>query len=854
MAGILYTYGSTIEGTVAYFQSFDTIQVSPDDAVSGVTLTLSDGGTLDLSTQLGSRGARITPALGPSSPALTLTTGDGNDVLEGTDSVDTLSGAGGSDFIVGGLGADILDGGAGSDTLGYLASGDAVIVDLSTGTASGGDAEGDVVTGFENIYGSEFDDQLTGNSEANQLAGGPGGQDVIEGLGGADALYGAVVGGVSLGVASYAHSASGVAIDLANGLASGGDAEGDTLFDISGLLGSAWSDTLTGSGADEAFEGSEGGDTIAGGGGTDTASYVGSVDGVTVNLATGAASGGDAEGDTLSSIENLVGSGQADVLSGNSAANAIRGGEGDDLLNGDGGGDRLDGEGGSDTVTYATSLAAVQIDLMAGTAAGGRAAGDTLISIENLVGTSLDDTLAGDSGANTLDGDAGNDSFVGNGGGDIYIGGAGYDTVIYASAAGPVYVNLDLEAAIVVEGDDTFSIDSLSSIERVTGSMFDDILIGDSAANTLNGGDGDDTFIGQGGTDKFNGGSGFDLVDYATSSVAVQINLAAGTASGGEAQGNVLIGIEGLSGSELGDVLTGDGNDNDLYGEGGDDVLSGGGGDDYLSGGLGADTLIGGVGFDDVCYCDSTEGVTVNLATGLGFGGSAEGDTLSGIEGVYGSDQSDTLIGDNNANKLVGGFGDDLLNGDGGADLMIGGGFGSTTVTYATSLAAVTVNLEAGIGQGGRAEGDELRGISNLIGTQLNDNLIGDGLANSLDGGLGNDRLTGGAGTDTFVFDTAYGKTNIDRIYDFSVADDTIQLATSIYTALQAGATPDSLAASSFRYQTAPSTSAGLGEIIYNRTSGGLSYDADGAGSGASQQIAQLSAGLNLTASSFRLA
>ena len=132
--------------------------------------------------------------------------------------------------------------------------------------------------------------------------------------------------------------------------------------------------------------------------------------------------------------------------------------------------------------------------------------------------------------------------------------------------------------------------------------------------------------------------------------------------------------------------------------------------------------------------------------------------------------------------------------------------------------------------------------------------LIGSAVANKLDGGLGKDTLTGGGGADIFQFTTAPGSGNVDTITDMTVGSDLISLATSIYSALQAGPAPGSLAASSFRYSTQASTSGGLGEIIYNATTGSLSYDADGSGAGAAKQFAQVSSSLALSASSFRLA
>jgi len=186
-----------------------------------------------------------------------------------------------------------------------------------------------------------------------------------------------------------------------------------------------------------------------GGGGNDTANYAGSAAGVTVSLAGGTASGGDAAGDSLSDIENIIGSGQADRLTGDAGNNTLSGGGGDDLLlggdgldellgglgddtlNGGAGADVLNGGDGIDTADYSATSNAVTINLSNGTGLGGEAQGDTLISIERVVGSSGDDMLRGDQSGNIFVGGSGNDLFRGAAGVDSYTGGAGNDTYTF---------------------------------------------------------------------------------------------------------------------------------------------------------------------------------------------------------------------------------------------------------------------------------------------------------------------------------------------------------------------------------------------------------------------------------------
>ena len=165
--------------------------------------------------------------------------GDADDILSGGTGDDELYGRGGNDWLHGGRDADKLDGGAGSDTASYSGSSEPVNVNLATGSASGGHAQGDTIVSIENLAGSDHADTLTGNAGDNVLEGG-GGADTITGGGGND-------------TASYAGSRAAVTVNLATGSNSGGDAQGDTLTGIKNLIGSAHADTLTGDAGDNVY-------------------------------------------------------------------------------------------------------------------------------------------------------------------------------------------------------------------------------------------------------------------------------------------------------------------------------------------------------------------------------------------------------------------------------------------------------------------------------------------------------------------------------------------------------------------------------------------------------------------------
>jgi Ca2+-binding RTX toxin-like protein len=247
-----------------------------------------------------------------------------------------------------------------------------------------------------------------------------------------------------------------------------------------------------------------------------------------------------------------------------------------------------------------------------------------------------------------------------------------------------------------------------------------------------------------------------------------------------------------------------------IYGFGGNDSIFGLGGSDLIKGGGGADAINGGSGTDTASYEDSAEGVTVSLISGEGTGGTAEGDTLTNIENLTGSDHEDFLIGNDGNNVLTGLDDDDILKGGGGADTLHGdsgsdtlkggggadtlnGGAGIDTANYAESSAGVTVLLITDDASGGDAEGDELNNIENLTGSAEDDILWGNDGINVLTGNDGNDNLKGWGGADTIYggdhndelwgmdgndtlrgqngHDTLYGGAGLDHLYGGSGAD-----------------------------------------------------------------------------------
>jgi Ca2+-binding RTX toxin-like protein len=219
----------------------------------------------------------------------------GNDTISGNNGDDFLHGGDGDDTIDGGSHDDVMSGGAGTDTADYSGFGAGATVNLETGTATDGGGGTDTLSGFENVLGTNADDTITGNEADNVLTGNAGN----------DALHGQ---------------------------------DGDDT-----LIGGAGNDTLTGGAGDDLLQGGSGDDILTGGAGIDTVTYDGAANGVTANLATGTATDGSGNTDTLTSIENLIGSANNDTFTGNGSINELTGGDGSDRF--------IMGEGGTmDTV------------------------------------------------------------------------------------------------------------------------------------------------------------------------------------------------------------------------------------------------------------------------------------------------------------------------------------------------------------------------------------------------------------------------------------------------------------------------------------------------------------------------
>jgi Ca2+-binding RTX toxin-like protein len=461
------------------------------------------------------------------------------------------------------------------------------------------------------------------------------------------------------------------------------------------LANNTSSATLKGGDGNDFLQGTLGDDIINGGTGNDTASFAtafsNTTTGVTVDLnLQGAAQNTVAAGnDTLSGIENLVGSALDDTLTGDGNANVIEGGAGNDILV---------GGLGIDTASYAGATAGVTVNLATTTAQNTVNAGtDTLSGFENLLGSAFNDSLTGDANANTLTGGSGDDTLNpgANAAGiiDLLDGGIGSDTASFAGQTARVSAALfDVTDGTAAFASDGTVFATLHSIENLIGGTGADFLVGNGSANTIEGGLGDDTL---------DGGGGVDTLAF-TGSTAVTVNLATTTAQATGWGNDTILNFENVRTGSGGDTVTGDGNDNIFYDGGGNDTYDGAGGNDTVD------------------YSAATSTVTVNLNTATASRGTYGGtDTLTSIENIVGAALfANTLTGNAVANTLTGGSVADTIIGGDGADRIFGGGQASGTFDI-------------------------------LLGG--NNGALDDGSADYLDGGSGNDYLSGGQGNDTLI-------------------------------------------------------------------------------------------------------
>ncbi|MFB9979157.1 beta strand repeat-containing protein [Mesorhizobium kowhaii] len=472
-------------------------------------------------------------------------------------------------------------------------------------------------------------------------------------------------------------------------------------------------------------------------------------------------------------------------------------------------------------------------------------------------GAAGNDIIDGGAGADTMQGGIGNDTYWVDNAGDrvTELNGQGADTVnstVSFNLSGQELENLALRSAASING---------------TGNSIANVITGNSGVNILIGLGGDDTLDGKEGADTMQGGIGNDtyfvdnISDHVIEANGQGIDTVNSTISfnlsGQELENLSLIGAVSINGTgnSIANVLNGNAGANTLDGLGGNDTLDGKEGADIMQGGVGNDTYFVDNASDHVVEANGQGIDTVNSTISFNLSGQElEKLTLTGwaffINGT----------GNSIANVITGNSGNNIIDGLGGADTM-SGAQGSDTYYVDNAGDHVVEANDQGVDNvqayvsfnlsGQELENLALRSAASINGTgNSTANIItGNSGANVINGLGGNDTLSGSTGHDTFVFTTALNaSTNVDRITDFSVVDDTIQVDNAIFAALGGNGT---LTADQFIKNTTGLASDGNDHIIYETDTGWLYYDSNGSAAGGSTHFATLAANLAMTNADF---
>ena len=721
-----------------------------------------------------------------------LSTGFATDTT-GITGIEHVTGGSGNDTLTGNGGDNRLNGGVGSDTLNYSASTASVTIDLGLGTVSGTSIGTDTLISIESIIGSPFTDSLIGLASGQwQILTATSGQYTSGStLNFADIET--LIGGSGADALSFAPALGALSVTVTGLGAAGGfdlTASGFTgaFRNMDGVTGSAGSDTFTGANLVSAWQLSQGvsvytsgghslnfssfenlnggsaADTfqmlafttalihLSGGGDSDTLDYSAYATSVTVNLSTGVAT--DTTG--ITGIEHVTG------------------GSGNDMLTGNGSDNRLNGGAGSDTLNYSASTASVTVDLGLGTATGASIGSDTLISIENVIGSPFADTLTGSDSDNLLTGGAGNDTLIGLNGSDTYQFGdnAGSDTIIELLTGG---------------SGDTFDFSACStdrslSINEALAALIENFI----------GGAGNDTFIMASGVTLvgyIDGQGGSNTLDLSANSIPLPVTLTglgaavgfAGSASvlgagftnitnllGSNASGNILTGADLTANWTLSPTTTSVSSANHSLNFSGFDGMTGGAGDDSftLSGQI-SYALDGGAGNDRFVFMDGSV-LQADLEGGPGL------DTLDfsnfttarSIKLTSYSHDDDAFIGRDAS----------LIPALTGTFSNINGLIGSSDPTNSDSLTGLDYDAHWNLGNGGTYAVNPTLTFSSfktLVGGSGSDTFEVSGTQDvSIQGQAGDDvfifnpgsqvnELDGGAGNDQIEFRT-YGNITIE--------------------------------------------------------------------------------------------
>ena len=735
--------------------------------------------------------------------------GGADDAMFGGSGNDNLQGEAGNDMLLGGTGADYLAGGDGNDLIaleGDFGTVNGTIysyygtrvggagADIFKVTTNGGGNSGFSASGTQfSAYNLIADFDPTQSGEVIDLTA----LKWVRGFGDLS-IQTMIINGTAVARITATDGTNQLAINL-RGVS--GNALTAGHFKINPnpglIIGTAYSDTLTGDAGGNTLDGGAGVDAMTGRTGDDT--YIVDNAGDTViELPDG---GFDTIKSSVSytlpaNVENLVLTGTAAINgTGNDASNRIVGNAAANLLDGKGGVDALLGGAGNDTYVVDS-----QADTVVEYVGDGMDTVQSLVSytlgnnIENLTLTGTDAINAtGNDLANALTGNAGDNILDGAAGADTMAGGTGDDTYLVDDVG-------DVVAESVSEGIDTvYSTVNYSlgaDVENLvlatgaasgSGNALDNALTGNSAGNTLNGGAGNDMLDGGTGADALLGGTGDDtyVVDN-TSDVVTELagegsdtvvaSVSFDLSTRPDVENVVLTGTTNLN-------AIGNAADNRLVGNAGANALSGGAGNDTLDGGAEADALAGGTGDDTYMVDNIGDTVTENVGEGVDtvrasvdatLGANVENLVLTGFGSIsgMGNGLGNALTGNAGNNTLTGADGYDTLDGGAGADTLIGG-TGDDTYVVDNAGDGVIEAADGGIDTIRASVGIDLAALPDVESAVLtgtaNLSATGNAGANRLEGNTGNNTLDGGAGADTLIGGLGDDTYIVDRIDDVVV-------------------------------------------------------------------------------------
>ena len=481
---------------------------------------------------------------------------------------------------------------------------------------------------------------------------------------------------------------------------------------------------------------------------------------------------------------------------------------------------------------------------------------------DTLTGTAADEQFFGLEGNDTINAGSGDDLLDGGIGIDRMLGGLGNDTYVVDSAGDGVIegVNAGIDT---IQSSIGKSLATLVNIENLTltgasnlnatGNALNNILTGNDGNNVLNGGLGADTMQGGLGDDTYGVDNIGDVVIEAVGAGVDKVNALISYTLGDNVEKLALTGVDNLNGTgnSLNNAMTGNAGNNILDGAAGADTMNGGLGDDtylvdnvgdYVGEGInaGIDTILSSIS-KSIASLVNVENLVLTGTGNLNATGNALNNILTGNDGI------NVLNGGLGADTMAGGLGNDAYIVDSVGDVVIeNAGEGTDKINAAISYTLLD-NFEnlaltgsADLNCTGNAINNGLTGNSgnnSLDGGLGNDVLSGGAGLDILIGGLGNDRLTGGADADQFVFNTTPGVGNVDTITDFLSGTDSIVLDGAVFTGFGGALTVD-MFVSGAGLATAVDAD---DHLIYNASTGGLFYDADGLGGTAAVKLANLS-------------